>query len=136
VDERVIHLRQGGGRLHRLFSWHVSEAVAHQTQQWVVEFQSSMAELEKAPNVQMESAQPETLTVTVDNADASEQPIPVDIDSVAYGTMTGTSWGIRQLPLGTHTVLGSGRKGAAQLQGTGSVVVPAGGAARLDLKIA
>ena len=123
-------------QLAKSFSGRVMEAVTHETQQWVAEFQSSIAELERTAKAQLESARPGSLTVTVDNADSSEQPIRVDVDGVAFGTMTGNSWAIRQLSPGAHTVVVSGRKGTDQLQGTGVVVVPAGGAARLDLKIA
>lgn len=123
-------------QLARSFIGRVMEAVTHETQQWVAEFQSNMAELDKATKVQLDSARPGSLTVTVDNADASEQPIRIDVDGVSYGTMTGKSCAIRQLSPGTHTVVVSGRKGTNQLQATGAVVVPAGGVGSLDLKIA
>lgn len=123
-------------QLAKSFIGSVMEAVTHETQQWVAEFQNNMAELERATKVQLESARPGSLTVTVDNADASDQPIRVDVDGVAYGTMMGKSWAIRQISPGTHTVAVSGRKGPDQLQSAGAVVVPAGGSAQLDLKIA
>jgi hypothetical protein len=123
-------------QLAREFSSRVMQSVTQETQQWVAEFQGSMADLERTTKAQLENARPGSLTVTVDNANLSEQPVTVDIDGVAYGTMAGNTWAVRQLAPGTHTVLVSGRKDQKKLQETGTIVVPAGGTARLDLKFA
>lgn len=115
------------------FSTRVMEVVTQETQQWVMEFQSSLADLEKATKAQIESGRPGALTVTVGNAALSESPVTVDIDGVAYGALSGNAWAARQLAPGMHTVLVTGHKAGKALQGSGTVVVPPGGTAKLDL---
>jgi hypothetical protein len=121
-------------QLARDFSSRMMQSVTQETQQWVAEFQGSIADLERTTKAQLESARPGSLTVTVDNAGLSDQPVTVDVDGVSYGTMAGNTWAIRQLAPGTHTVLVSGRKDQKKLQEAATVVVPAAGTARLDLK--
>ena len=112
------------------------QEVTQETQQWVIEFQSNLADLEKTTKTQLESARPGALTVAVDNATLSEPPVAVDIDGIAYGTMEGNTWAIRQLAPGTHSVVVRGRKVGKRLQEAGTVLVPPGGAATLKLSFA
>ena len=111
----------------------MGQEVTQETQQWVIEFQSSLADLEKTTKTQLEGARPGALTVAVTNATVSERPVAVDIDGITYGTMEGNAWAIRQLTPGTHSVVVSGRKDGRKLQGAGTVVVPPGGTAALEL---
>ncbi len=122
--------------LAKAFSNRIMQTVTQETQQWVVEFQSSLADLEKSTKTQLENARPGALTVNLENAAMSEQPVAVDVDGVSYGSMSGSTWAVRQLAPGVHTVVVSGRKGTKVLQEAGTAVVPPGGTTKLDLKFA
>ena len=120
-------------QLAKDFSSRVMQEVTQETQQWIVEFQSSLADLEKTTKAQAEAARPGSLTLTLDNASLSDQPVAVNIDGVDHGTMTGTNWAIRQIAPGPHAVVVTGRQNGKLLQQSGVVLIPAGGAAKLDL---
>jgi len=120
-------------QLAKCFGVRVRQEVTQETQQWVIEFQSSQADLEKTTRTQLETARPGALTVAMTNASISERPVTVAIDGIPYGTMDGNAWAIRQLAPGTHSVAVSGQKGGTKLQGAGTVAVPAGGNAALQL---
>jgi len=119
--------------LARDFSNSVMSEVEQETQQWIVEFQSSLAELQKTTSTQLDAARPGSLTVNVGNASFADPPITVNVDGADYGTLAGNSWTVRQIFPGPHVVTIRGNKNGKVVQQSGSVLVPAGGMAKLDL---
>ena len=122
-------------QLAKDFTSRVMKEVSQETQQWVVEFQSSLADLEKTTEAQVETARPGSLTVTIDNATLSDVPVGVNIDGADYGTAAGNTFAIRNISPGAHAVVVTGQKDGKPLRQSGTVVVPAGGAGKLDLHL-
>ncbi|MBZ5511960.1 MAG: SLATT domain-containing protein [Acidobacteriia bacterium] len=117
------------------FSSRVMKMVSQETQQWVVEFQSNLADLEKTTNAQLQASRPGSLVVNVDNPGNSEQPLSINVDGTDYGTMTGPTWSIRQIAPGPHTVVVTGKKSGKELQQSGVVVVSPAAIAKLELHL-
>jgi hypothetical protein len=115
------------------FSNRVMSEVEQETQQWIVEFQSSLAELQKTSGAQLDAARPGSLTVNVANASLADPPVTVNVDGTDYGILSGNSWTVRQIPPGPHVVTIRGTKAGSVLLQSGSVLVPPGSMAKLDL---
>ncbi len=92
------------------FAKKVHAEVRQETEAWVTEFQSNLAELEKFSKAQAEERRPGKLQVTVTNARDFQQGIKVWLDQTESRDIEGTECLFVFVPPGEHQIKVVGKK--------------------------
>jgi len=95
----------------RAFIVDVKEASERETQTWIVEFQSSLAQLEKELKSQSESTRAGGIDVEVTDGGKSDTPVEVLLDGMLADRFTGTAGSIGFVAPGVHRVTVKAQKG-------------------------
>lgn len=119
----------------RGFAGTVSKLITDETQAWVTEFQSSMAQLEKSAREQTEAMKPGIINLQIDAAGKLDEPYVVTRDGLRVGTDAGATFPMAHVAPGYHTVTVTGKVGGNPVSGTQVVNVPAGGVVSATVKL-
>jgi hypothetical protein len=95
----------------RSFIVFVNSQVQKETEAWVMEFQSSLADLEKAARARAQEEKPGRVEVTVANAPSFAPGVTVSLDGMEGRAVEGTSCVFGTVAPGPHIVLVKGMKG-------------------------
>lgn len=109
--------------VHRLkdFVTFVRAQIEQETDAWVLEFQSNLADLASAVKSKAEVSKPGSLQVTVSNANDFDPGIKAYLDQATEKVIQGTQCLFSVIPPGTHEVLVRGKR-ADRTYETASVV--------------
>lgn len=86
----------------------VNNYLNQETQEWVSEFRTNLAEIERTAKAQAETSQPGAIAITVTNGMETENGFTVTLDGQELRRVTGTKYQISYVPPGTHKVAVSG----------------------------
>jgi hypothetical protein len=82
----------------------VKDASEKETQAWIVEFQSSLSQLEKDLKTKMDATRPGGIDVEVTDGDKSDTPVEVSLDGMLADRFTGGAGSIGYVAPGVHRV--------------------------------
>jgi hypothetical protein len=94
----------------------VNSKTQQETEQWVMEFQANLADLEKAAKARAQEQKPGRVEVTVTNAQAFEPGVTASLDGMEARALEGTSSVFGSVSPGPHIVLVKGKRGDKTLQ--------------------
>ncbi len=120
----------------KTFAAAVDKLVADETAAWVAEFQSNLAQLDKAANAMADAQKPGVIDVKVDGYAQATGPYQVSRDGMPVGTGQGPDFPIAHVPPGTHSVTVTATVNGQPVSVTAVVTVPAGGVVAAPVKIA
>jgi FtsZ-binding cell division protein ZapB len=86
----------------------INSHVEQETQTWVSEFKTNLAELEKTATTQRESARPGAIDITVTNGMDTEDGFTVALDGMEVKKVRGTKYQIGYVPPGPHKIAVTG----------------------------
>lgn len=89
----------------------VKEHSEKETQAWILEFQTNLAQFEKDVKSQMESSKPGGIDVEVVDGNKADSPIELALDGMIADRFTGTAGSIGFVAPGLHRVSARARKG-------------------------
>lgn len=87
----------------------INTNVEQETQTWVSEFKTNLAEIEKNAASQRESARPGAIDITVTNGMEAQDGFTVTLDGMEVKTIHGTKYQIGYVPPGPHKIAVSGK---------------------------
>jgi hypothetical protein len=90
------------------FSSAINTHVDQETQAWVSEFKTNIAEIEKTAKDQAEASRPGAIEITVTNGMDTEGGFTVILDGMEVRTVRGTKYQIGYVPPGPHKVAVAG----------------------------
>jgi SMODS and SLOG-associating 2TM effector domain 2 len=122
-------------RVQRNFAEAIEAACEAETNTWVQEFRSSLAELAKAYRSASAARVPGAIDVRVANAAKADGDIEVLIDRRPAGVLIGTNFQIAEVPPGHHGVQVRGKIGGRESAASGMVEVKPGEVVRIDLAL-
>jgi len=98
--------------LHRLkdFISFVRAQIEQETDAWIIEFQSSLADLANTVKAKAEATRPGSLQVTVPNAKEFDGGAKAILDHMEERAVNGTQCLFAAIPPGVHEVLVRGKK--------------------------
>ena len=82
--------------------------VEKETEAWISEFKTNIAELEKTSKAQVEASQPGAIEITVTNGMETEDGFTVALDGMEIRTVRGTKYQIGYVPPGPHKIAVTG----------------------------
>jgi hypothetical protein len=94
----------------RAFIVLVNSQVQQETQAWVVEFQTSLADLEKTARMRAQEQKPSSMEITITNAAEFDSGVTVSLDGMDPLAVDGKSCVFRNVAPGPHIVLARGSK--------------------------
>jgi hypothetical protein len=109
----------------KTFSARIDSLVSDETQQWVIEFQSSMALLQKSAKDAQPASNYGSVNVTITRGTGVDANVQVWLDAQQRPDTTGNT-AITNVPAGTHVLKVMGKKGAATVENSLAVTVAAG----------
>jgi len=86
----------------------INTHVEQETQTWVSEFKTNLAEIEKTATTQRESARPGAIDITVTNGMDTEDGFTVALDGMEVKRIRGTKYQIGYVPPGPHKIAVTG----------------------------
>lgn len=86
----------------------INTHVEQETQTWVSEFKTNLAEIEKTATTQRESARPGAIDITVTNGMDTEDGFTVALDGMEVKKVRGTKYQIGYVPPGPHKIAVTG----------------------------
>ena len=117
------------------FSMAVEAAIKQETDAWVAEFQSSLAELEKMLKTEVQTRGPGSLKVTIPNA-ADFDRVTVQLDSGQARELAGTTEGlIAAVPPGRYEVATLGVKDGQEYRASKIVEIRASAMATVEITL-
>ncbi len=90
------------------FASTINNHVDQETQAWVSEFKTSIAEIEKTAKEQTAATRPGAISVTVTNGMDTADGFTVTIDGMEVKTVRGTKYQIGYVPPGPHKIAVAG----------------------------
>ncbi len=120
-------------RVQRNFAEAVEAASAAETNSWVQEFRSSLAELAKAYRSASTARVPGAIDLRVTNAAKADGEVEVLIDRRPAGTLIGQNFQLAEVPPGHHGVQVRGKIAARESAASGMVEVKPGEVSRIEL---
>jgi len=78
--------------------------VEKETQAWISEFKTNIAEIEKTSKTQVEASQPGAIEITVTNGMETEDGFTVALDGMEIRKVRGTKYQIGYVPPGPHKI--------------------------------
>jgi hypothetical protein len=103
----------------------VKDQSEKETQAWVLEFQTNLAQLEKELKSQMEAGKPGGIDVQVSDGNKADGAVEVELDGMLADRFTGTAGSIGYVAPGLHRVTARAHKAGRDY--TASAMVNVGG---------
>lgn len=122
-------------RVQRNFAEAIEAAGEAETNIWVQEFRSSLAELAKAYRSASAARVPGAIDVHVTNAGKADGEVAVLIDRRPAGALIGANFQIAEVPPGHHGVQVRGKIDGRDTAASGMIEVKPGEVARIDLAL-
>ena len=97
-----------------------------ETQAWILEFQTNLAQFEKDLKSQMEAGRPGGIDVEVTDGQKADTDVEVSIDGMVADRFRGTAGSIGYVAPGLHRVTAKARKGERDFAASGLVNVGGG----------
>jgi hypothetical protein len=113
----------------------VDAEVERETQVWIAEFQSSLAEIERTAKTQGEATRPGAIDVTVTNGMDAADGFTLSLDGMVVRTVHGTKYQIGYVPPGAHKIAVTGVVGGQALDASELVNVMPGAIATVTLAL-
>jgi hypothetical protein len=113
----------------------INTHVEQETQTWVSEFKTNLAEIEKTAATQRDSARPGAIDITVTNGMETEDGFTVMLDGMEVKTIRGTKYQIGYVPPGPHKIAVSGRIKGESLDASELANVAPGEIAKVTLAL-
>jgi hypothetical protein len=113
----------------------VDTTVAEETQEWVVEFRSNLAEVERTARAQLEATRPGGIDVTVTNGMDAADGFTVYLDGMRLRTVRGTRHQIEYVPPGAHKVRVVATVGGREVEASELAAVPPGEVSKVTLAL-
>lgn len=113
----------------------VLDLVERETQTWVAEFQTSLAELYRVSRSRADAMEPGVIDVAVTNGTEAEGEISVAVDGSARGHFQGTRTQITGVIAGHHVVHVQGVIRGVPVEISGTVVVPPGAVGSISVAL-
>ncbi|HXQ39291.1 MAG TPA: SLATT domain-containing protein [Anaerolineales bacterium] len=113
----------------------VNSNVEQETQTWISEFKTNLAEIEKAATKQAEAARPGAIDITVTNGMDTEDGFTVTLDGMEVRKVRGTKYQIGYVPPGPHKIAVSGSIKGEQLDASELANVAPGEIANVTLAL-
>ena len=114
----------------------VDQIIQTETDSWVQEYTTALAEIDKAAQARTEAARGGAVNVTLTNADKSEDGWQLTVDNGAPEQRSGKTAAVRGLLAGTHTISVCGKIDGALKTTERNVSVSAGAIVELELTLA
>jgi len=113
----------------------VNNGVENETNTWIAEFKSSLADIEKTAKTQGEATKPGAIAVTVTNGMETEDGFTVTLDGMDVKTIRGTKYQIGYVSPGTHKIAVRGTIKKEELDASELVVVSPGEIAAVTIAL-
>jgi hypothetical protein len=113
----------------------VNSKTQQETEEWVMEFQANLADLEKAAKARVQEQKPGRVEVTVTNAQSFEPGVTASLDGMEARALEGTGSIFGSVTPGPHIVLVKGKKGDKTLQTSEIIRVQPDSAASVSLTL-
>jgi hypothetical protein len=113
----------------------INTHVEQETQTWVSEFKTNLAEIEKTATAQRESARPGAIDITVTNGMETEDGFTVTLDGMEVKTIHGTKYQIGYVPPGPHKIAVAGKINGESLDASELANVAPGEIAKVTLAL-
>lgn len=113
----------------------VLQVIERETQSWVAEFQSNLAELYRVSRSRNDAMEPGVLDVNVSNAAAIEGELVVSVDGAVRDRFRGSRTQIPGVLPGHHIVLVQARVGGVPVEISGTAHVPPGAVGTVTLAL-
>lgn len=113
----------------------VNSKTQQETEEWVMEFQANLADLEKAAKARAQEQKPGRVEVTVTNVQSFEPGVTASLDGMEARALEGTSSIFGSVTPGPHIVLVKGKKGDKTLQASEIIRVQPDSAASVSLTL-
>ena len=113
----------------------VDAQVDQETQAWVTEFRTSLADIEKTAKTQAEAARPGAINITVTNGMETDDGFAVSLDGMEITRVRGTKYQIGYVPPGPHKIAVTGTIKGEQLDASELVNVDPGAVANATLAL-
>jgi hypothetical protein len=113
----------------------VDAQIADETQAWVSEFRTNLAEIEKSAKAQAEAARPGVIDITVTNGMETDDGFMVVLDGMEVKRVRGTKYQIGYVAPGTHKVAVIGTIKGEQLEAYELANVMAGASVNITLAL-
>jgi hypothetical protein len=125
VEQMLLRIKEFRGA--------VMQVIERETQSWVVEFQSNLAELHKVAQARTESLEPGVIAVTVTNGTEADGELVVLVDGSPRERFRGTHCRVTPVFPGHHTVTVRGAVSGIPAEASSSVSLAAGALAMTTL---
>ncbi|MGH9396694.1 MAG: SLATT domain-containing protein [Terriglobia bacterium] len=119
----------------QIFVQFVDAQVQQETNAWILEFQTNLAELAKAAQVRADAQKPGQVLVTVSNAKDLDPAFTASLDGIETKQADGGQCMFFDVPPGDHRVLVTGAKAGQPYQDSQIVSVPPGGKSSISLTL-
>jgi hypothetical protein len=113
----------------------VDSTVEQETQEWVAEFRSNLAEIERTAKAEFEASRPGAIDVTVTNGMDAADGFTVFLDGVQLRSVKGTRYQIDYVAPGAHKIRVIGNVGGREIEASELVTVTAGAVAKVTLAL-
>lgn len=113
----------------------VDAQVDQETQAWVSEFRTSLADIEKSAKTQSEGARPGAINITVTNGMETEDGFALSLDGMEITRVRGTKYQIGYVPPGPHKIEVAGTIKGEQLDASELVNVDPGAVTNATLAL-
>jgi hypothetical protein len=113
----------------------VDTEVERETQTWIAEFQSNLAEIERTAKAQVETSRPGAIDITVTNGMDTADGVTISLDGMVVKTVRGTKYQIGYVPPGPHKVSVTGTIDGKPLDASELVNVPPGVIAKVAMAL-
>lgn len=127
VEQLLVRIRE--------FRSAVLQVIERETQSWVVEFQSNMAELGKMARAQAEALEPGVLDVTIPNGIEADGELVLSVDGMPRERFRGTRCRVASVFPGHHMVTVRGVVAGAPVEASNGVNLSAGGVATITISL-
>lgn len=118
------------------FAQFADSQVQQETDAWILEFQTNLAELAKAAEAKAQAQRPGQVLLSVTNAGELDQPINATIDGVETKQAEGGQITFFSVSPGDHRIVATGSKGGQLHSASQTVHVPPGGQASVSMTLA
>jgi hypothetical protein len=110
-------------QLLKTFSGKIDSLVSDETQQWVIEFQDSMAWLQKAAKEVQAANNYGAVAITITRGAGVDASISVEVDGQKRATTAAATLVLSNIPVGTRQIKIAGTKAGAAIENYGAATV-------------
>jgi hypothetical protein len=109
--------------------------VEKETQAWIADFQSNIAEIEKTAKTLGEAARPGAIDITVSNGKDADDGITISLDGLILEKVFGAKYQIGYAPPGPHKIAVSAKFAGVTVETSELISVSAGAIAKVTLTL-